>query len=137
MGLRVKENIRTNGLGMGETSMVSAKVPLSSMVIASAITAAAAGIASIGVEVFKHKFLRDEEDEMVNLPGLLEGFEIRGTVDAAKDLIDGLQKDVERAELAKEAREEAENEEDDEKQAKTRTNKRNTAKKTIAEKDAA
>lgn len=131
MGLKVKTNVRTNGLGMGETSQVSARVPLSSMVVASAITATAAGLAAIGVEVFKHKVLRDENEEMVDLGDVFNGFKIQGTIDAAKDFMENLGQKVEEAELAQEAREEAEaaDEEDETEGKKTKSTKKNTAKK--------
>ncbi len=73
--LKMQENIRTNGLGMGEVTQVTSSVSFGTMVVASGITAAAMALGSIIVKGVEFYVFREDNGEVILASD--DGIEVR------------------------------------------------------------
>jgi len=90
--LKIQQNVRTSGLGMGDQAEVTASVGLGQMILASGITAAMMAAAAIVVEGVKYYWLKGDDEGVVlrSEEGLEVKFESIKHAEEAKDQLEEL-----------------------------------------------
>ncbi len=124
--MQTQQNVRSNGLGMGETVQVSSGVSFGDMVLMGAITAGMTAVAAIIVEGVKYYWFRGDDDGVVLRSE--NGMEVKfKSIKDAENARDELEELIKKAKKAAEKKEEEEEEKAKEKKDAEKTEKKEAA----------